>query len=211
MFDKNDIILFQGDSITDCGRNREDLSSLGVGYANILSSMLLFEMPELNLTFYNKGISGNRIVDLYARFKEDGFNLKPSIISILIGVNDVWHEFSRSCGVEEDKFQKIYNILLSEIKEKLPKTKLILLEPFVLEGNLPVGNYKDWVKVLGKRQEIVKNLAKEYDAAFVPLQQAFDAAATVKEDTYWLYDGVHPTPAGHMLIAQNWLNAVGEL
>ena len=211
MFNKNDIILFQGDSITDCDRQRDGKFDMGAGYANLLASMLLYEMPEMNLTFYNRGISGNRIIDMYARFKEDGFNLKPNIISILIGINDVWHEFSRGVGVNATKFEKIYDMLLDEAKSINPNTKFILLEPFVLEGGLPIGDYKTWVEVLKERQEIVQNLAKKYDAVFVPLQNEFNKACTIKQDTYWLWDGVHPTPAGHMLIAQNWMKVVFDL
>ena len=109
-------ILFQGDSITDCGRNREMITSTGVGYPLLVKAQLGFENPG-EYTFINKGISGNRIVDLYARIKADIINLKPDYISFLIGVNDVWHEFGGHNGVDADKFEKIYTMLIEEIKE----------------------------------------------------------------------------------------------
>ena len=208
MFSEGDVILFTGDSITDCGRNRERPDSCGDGYANLLKSYLLYQHPNQNLTIYNKGISGNRIVDLYARFKEDCYNLSPTLISILIGVNDVWHEFSRKQGVETDKFGRIYDLLLEETKQRLTGVKLVMLEPFVLAGGLPIGKYSQWRKEINLRQEIVRRLAGQHGAIFVPLQTSFDEACQIAPDTYWLYDGVHPTAAGHALIAEEWTKAV---
>jgi len=210
MFTKDSSILFTGDSITDCGRNREELTSCGDGYAYMLKSRFLFEQPDKNLTILNKGISGNRIVDIYARIKEDCINLAPDILSILIGVNDVWHEFSRGQGVSAEKFQFVYSLLLNEIVVAFPGIKLVLMEPFVLAGGLPVGDYDTWRAEMAVRQGIVKELAKTYSAVFVPLQQPFEEACSIATDTYWLYDGVHPTCAGHMLIADRWIKAVKQ-
>lgn len=126
-------ILFQGDSITDCGRVREDNVHVGSGYALLVKSQLGFENPG-EYEFYNRGISGNRIVDLYARIKRDIINLAPDYISILIGVNDVWHEFSMDNGVDADKFEKIYCMLIEEIREALPNVKIMIMEPFCLKG-----------------------------------------------------------------------------
>ena len=102
-------ILFQGDSITDAGRNRENDANLGVGYPTLIKGELGFEEPG-EFCFLNRGIGGNRIVDLYARIKMDIINLKPDVMSILIGVNDVWHDFSMHNGVDAEKFYKIYFI-----------------------------------------------------------------------------------------------------
>ncbi|MCL2573795.1 MAG: SGNH/GDSL hydrolase family protein [Defluviitaleaceae bacterium] len=214
MLTKNDILLFTGDSITDCGRNRteEDIhaNAAGWGYANLLKADILYNSPYLELTIYNRGIGGNRVVDLYARAKEDCYNLHPNIISILIGINDLWAEYRRGTGVEVEKFRKIYDIMLNKARERLPDVKLVLCEPFSLKGGLEAaqGNYDAWRSELEERQNVVKELAQKHNAIFVPLQSAFNAACAKAPDTYWLYDGVHPTEAGHMLIAQVWKESV---
>ena len=208
MFAKDSIILFTGDSITDCGRNREEPASCGDGYAYMLKSRFLFEQPDKNLTILNKGIGGNRIVDLYARIKEDCINQTPDVLSVLIGVNDVWHEIFRKQGVSAEKFRFIYSLFLKEVEAAFPGIKLVLMEPFVLPGGLPVGDYNTWKAEMTVRQGIVKKLAEMHSAVFVPLQQPFEEACKKAPDTYWLYDGVHPTCAGHMLIAGEWIKAV---
>ena len=124
-------ILFQGDSITDAGRSYSDNKNLGFGYARLVEASLGFDEP--NHEFFNRGISGNRVVDLYARIKSDVWNLNPDLLSILIGVNDVWHEFGEQNGVDADKFFKIYSMLIEEVKEALPDIKIMILEPFALK------------------------------------------------------------------------------
>jgi lysophospholipase L1-like esterase len=215
MFTKGDVLLFTGDSITDCDRNRDPeniyANSAGWGYANLLKAAFLHDYPHLGLTIYNRGISGNRIVDLYARAKEDCHNLRPRpcIISILIGINDLWSEYKRCEGVSAAKFRKVYDIMLGETLEALPGVKFVLMEPFSLPGGLEdARDYEKWRVELAERQDIVKEMARMYDAVFVPLQSAFDAACRKAPDTYWLYDGVHPTEAGHMIIARAWKKEV---
>ena len=129
------VILFQGDSITDCRRIRELSDNLGLGYPNLVSAELGFENPEKYL-FLNRGISGNRIVDLYARMKKDIINLKPDYLSILIGVNDVWHEVMEKNGVDAKKFEMVYGLLIEELKAALPELKIMILEPFLLSGDV---------------------------------------------------------------------------
>ena len=128
-------ILFQGDSITDTGRNREKDISLGSGYALFVSGSLGLTFPGEH-EFLNRGISGNRVVDVYARIKSDIINLAPDFMSILIGVNDVWHEFEESPnGVDAEKYYRVYDMLLEEVTTALPKIKIMILEPFCLKGN----------------------------------------------------------------------------
>lgn len=211
MFGSIKTILFQGDSITDCGRNKDDAnpnSGLGGGYPLFLASDLLSEMPEKDLQIYNRGISGNRIVDLYARWKIDGINLKPDLLSILIGVNDTWHEKASRNGVEVDRYENFYRMLLVWTIQELPQVKFILCQPFVLETGV-VG--PDWVSEIHERGVAVKKLAAEFDAVYLPLQDVFDAAAKRADASYWLRDGVHPTIAGHRLIADAWMKAASKL
>ena len=206
MFEKNDTLVFQGDSITDCGRNREDNASYGYGYANLLTSMFLYESPELRLNIVNRGVGGDCVTHMHDRFEEDCHRLKPNVLSILIGVNDVWSRLKHGTGVSADKFETTYRLLLKEAVELNPKLKLILMEPFVLEGGLP-EDYAAFRKELDARRGIVRAIAADFKATFVPLQMTFDLATQAAPDTYWLYDGVHPTAAGHMLIAQEWMKA----
>lgn len=193
--------LFQGDSITDADRIRDDIQNLGYGYPNIVASKYLSENVN-EYTFINKGISGNRIIDLYARIKCDIINLKPDYMSILIGINDVWHELSVENGVANEKFKKILSMLIEEVKEVLPDIKIIMLEPFVLKGPATEEKWEEFYSETKLRAKSVKEVAEKYNLSFVPLQDKFEEATKNTETTYWLRDGVHPTPAGHGLIAK---------
>ena len=209
-------ILFQGDSITDCGRAREHDAYIGSGYALLVKSQLGFENPG-QYDFYNRGISGNRIVDLYARIKADIINLNPDYISILIGVNDVWHEFGEHNGVDADKYEKIYCMLIEEIREALPNVKIMILEPFCLKGAATKNTQDETDKwnifnaQVKKRAERAKKVAEKYNLTFVEIQNVLDKAAEMIEDTYWLEDGVHPTAMGHELIKREWIRAFEKM
>ncbi len=206
------LVLFQGDSITDCGRNREEdtpyNTNMGTGYPSLLTALFRGRNLREEIDFINKGISGNRIVDLYARWKIDGLNLKPDYISILIGVNDTWHEKMQQNGVEPERYETIYRMLLQWTRDVLSETKLILMEPFVLECGVVD---KSWIAEIEERQAIVQKLSREFNAIFVPLQDIFDKKACETGGEYWLRDGVHPTLAGHQLIADQWVSCVGEV
>lgn len=155
----------------------------------------------------NRGISGNRIVDVYARIKADIINLKPDVVSILIGVNDVWHEFSNQNGVDADKFFKVYSMLIEEIRESLPEVKIMILEPFVLRGTATETVWEDFSSEVYKRAEKARKIADDYGLPFVALQDKFDEAVKSAPENYWLRDGVHPTTAGHELIKREWIKA----
>ncbi|MBR3943270.1 MAG: SGNH/GDSL hydrolase family protein [Clostridia bacterium] len=208
-------ILFQGDSITDAGWNRDNDQFLGTGYPRLVEAALGFEEPGQH-TFINRGISGNRIVDLYARIKRDIINLKPDVMSILIGINDVWHEFSESPnGVDAEKFYKIYDMLIEEIKAALPDIKIMILEPFVLKARATEDETGEkWPQFYGEtllRAEKAKKIAEKHNLPFIPLQDKFDEAAKKAPADYWLFDGVHPTAKGHELIKTEWLKAYKNL
>ena len=204
-------ILFQGDSITDAGRSREEGGHLGLGYATLVEASLGFENPG-EYIFINKGISGNRIVDVYARIKADITNLKPDVMSLLIGVNDVWHEYSDNPnGVDPEKFMRIYSMLIEEIKAELPDIKIIILEPFVLKGKGTEANWPAFETEVAKRAEKAKLVAEKYNLTFITLQDKFTEAAKHAPNEYWLGDGVHPTMKGHELIKREWLKAFNTL
>lgn len=203
-------ILFQGDSITDAGRSRENDGDMGRGYALMVKGKLGYEYPN-QYVFYNRGISGNRVVDLYARIKADILNLKPDIMSILIGVNDVWHECKRQNGVDAEKYFKIYSMLIEEIKEELPDTKIMILEPFVLRESATEEYWEEFQAEVSKRAAKAKEIAEKYNLPFISLQNKFDEAAKSAPNNYWLYDGVHPTTAGHELIKREWIKAYEQI
>ena len=204
-------ILFQGDSITDADRSRENNSILGRGYPHLVEAELGFENPG-EYEFINRGLSGNRIVDVYARIKRDIINLKPDFMSLLIGVNDVWHENHEDPnGVDAEKFYKIYDMLISEIKEALPNIKILIFEPFVLEGTATIPYWDAFSTEVPKRAEKTRLIAEKYNLSIISLQDKFNEAAKKAPNEYWLRDGVHPTPKGHELIKREWIKAFKEM
>lgn len=213
-------ILFYGDSITDMGRNREsnkstDIFSYGNGYPIFIASDLYRQNPNI-YEVLNRGISGNRIVDLYARVKSDVWNLNPDVLSILIGVNDIWHEISEKNGVDLERFERIYRFLIEDTKKQLPNLKIVLCEPFVLKG-LATDDTEEipdkYAQFLGVYEyaKVVKKLAQEYNLYFLPLQEKFNEKARQYGVEPYLYDGVHPMIAGATLIADEWLNLFKEV
>lgn len=205
-------IVFFGDSITDMNRDRNEDNGcppfcLGVGYPNFVAGELGFTAPN-EYDVVNRGISGNRVVDLYARIKADVWNLEPDVLSILIGVNDVWHEieWGRN-GVDIERYEKVYRMLLEDTKARFPQMKILLCEPFVLRGLATSATEERWERFCEVREyaKVVKKLADEYGAYFVPLQDTLDALAEKNGAETYLYDGVHPSATGAKLIASEWL------
>jgi len=206
-------ILFQGDSITDAGRARDNDINLGVGYPLLVKANLGFEHPE-KYEFINRGISGNRVVDVYARIKADIINIKPDVMSILIGVNDVWHEFiveNNPNGVDENKFFKIYSMLIEEILQELPNLKIMIMEPFVLKASATEENWVYFSEEVKKRARMAKMIAEKYNLVYIQLQEGFDKLSEKAPESYWLGDGVHPTAMGHEYIKKEWLRAFYSL
>ncbi len=209
-------ILFQGDSITDAGRARDDDRGTGVGYATQAIGEIGLKYPgEYN--YINRGISGNRVTDVYARIKSDIINLKPDYMSILIGVNDVWHELDANNGVDVEKYEKIYCMMLNEIFEALPNIKIMILEPFVLEGRATTSTeeaperWSIFRSEVEKRAAAAKRIAEKYNLKFVPLQEKFDEASKGLPTELFVWDGVHPTHPGHTLIKNEWVKAFVEI
>ena len=159
------------------------------------------------LKFINRGIGGDRIVDVYARAKKDIWNLKPDVMSLLVGVNDVWHEILENDGVDAERFEKMYRMLLQDTLERLPNLKIILMEPYVLKGVSTVkdGAWEQFHTEVPKRAQAVRRLADEFHLPCIPLQSLFEEAYLQAPGEYWLWDGVHPTENSHGLIEQAWL------
>lgn len=204
-------IEFQGDSVTDCGRVTCGGAGfanggLGPGYPGMIGARLWCDKPEKEYEFVNRGISGNRVVDLYARWKIDTLNLKPDVLSILIGVNDTWHEFGEGHnGVEVPRYDRIYRELIQWTLDTLPGIRIILLEPFIGTSE----NIAMMIEDVRKRQTVVRKIAEDFKLEFLPCQSILDNACKRAPMTHWLADGVHPTSAGHQLLADAWLAMTG--
>lgn len=209
-------ILFQGDSITDCGRARNNLFHLGDGYANLVKATLGFENPG-EYEFINQGVSGNRIVDLYARIKSDFINLQPDYASVLIGTNDTWHEISRQNGVETEKFEKIYTMLIEEVLAACPNVKLMIFAPFIVEGcstsntEEEPNRFERFKVDIAEKIAAAKRVAEKFNLPCVDLQEAFDKACTLAPSEYWTHDGVHPTACGHEIIKRLWIETFEKI
>ena len=199
-------ILFQGDSITDAGRNREDPHSMGQSYAFDVAGQLGAEDPE-NYEFLNLAVSGDRVVDVYARIKKDAWNHEPDVFSLLVGVNDVWHELGARNGVDSGRYERVYRMLIEDTLKACPSVRFLLLEPFVLMGRATREAWKTFYGEVTARARIVEKLAGEYGQVFVPLMEKLEKASEDKQTELFLADGVHPTPIGHHLIAEAWLEA----
>jgi len=210
-FSTGDTLLFQGDSITDAGREKTNERpnsgwSFGTGYANIIACWLLKELAGKELTIYNRGISGNKVYQLADRWEKDCLGLKPDILSILIGVNDYWHVRNGNYEGTPEVYESDYRALLNRTLDALPDIKLVICQPFILTGTTAVD--QSWQEPFKAYQEIATRIADEFDAAWIPFQQAFDEAQQIAEATYWVPDGVHPSMAGAQLMAETWLEAL---
>ncbi len=201
-------LLFFGDSITDMGRNREPdgISAMdyGMGYVFRIAGDLQ-AIPGNTYEIQNFGIGGDRVVSLYARLKQDVWVHKPDVLTILIGINDLWHDLmGMNTGVELDRFQKVYRMMIEETQARLPGIKIILAEPFFLAGSVTNEIY-DGLMELKAYAAAVKDIAADYQVSFLPLQDRFDEAAQQGNPQHYLFDGVHPGPAGAKLIADAWM------
>jgi acyl-CoA thioesterase-1 len=204
---QNDHIVFFGDSITDCGRNRDaqpgEHTGWGGGYVYQIAAALSAELPDYELKFTNKGISGNRIYDLEARLDQDVLSHDPDVVSILIGINDVWRRYDSGKESELSEFVASYRRVLEKIEEQ--GAQIVILEPFLL----PVPeDRKAWREDLDPKINAIRELAREFEAILIPLDGIFAAASCKRESAFWAADGVHPSPAGHALIANAWQEAV---
>lgn len=204
----NNTILFIGDSITDAGRNNYFEANLGQGYVNMIAGQLYRQYIPLQLNILNRGVGGNILADLIARWQEDCLDLKPDIVSLQIGINDIWYQLSDNIPYSEaffQQFKKQYEFLIQSLKDN--NIQIILLEPYVLP--FPEDR-KDWRPFVDKAIQIVKALAKEYGATFIPLDAALNQAGdNLGYETITGIDGVHPTNIGHAFIADQWLRHTG--
>ncbi len=204
-------ILFQGDSITDSGRNKEDNTfnsprALGTGYSMLAAAEMLEKYSGLNLKIYNKGISGNKVFQLAERWEKDCLDIKPDILSILIGVNDIWHKLNGQYNGTIEIYRRDYIALIERTIKTLPNLKLVICEPFAVSGVKAVDD--KWYPEFYGYQKAAMEIAEQFGAVFIPFQTIYDEAQKQAEGSYWTSDGVHPTLAGAQLMAHAWIHAV---
>jgi lysophospholipase L1-like esterase len=206
------VFLFQGDSITDGnrGRNWDPNHIMGHGYAFSIASRIGADFPEKKITFYNHGISGNKVNDLAQRWQQDTLDLKPNVLSILIGINDISNFIWTKDRELATKFEETYRSLLDQVKTQNPDILFVLCQPFIL----PVGKVKEqwneYAPEIEKRQEIVKKIAKDYNAVLVDFQKVMNDACKRATADYWMWDGIHPTVPGHELLTRQWIKEVSK-
>jgi lysophospholipase L1-like esterase len=208
---KDNVILFQGDSITDAGRNKEDNSfnnprALGSGYAVLAAAALLEKYAALQLKIYNKGISGNKVFQLAERWDKDCLDLKPDVLSILIGVNDIWHKLNGQYNGTPEIYKRDYIALLERTRKALPNVKLVICEPFAVKGVKAVDD--KWYPEFYEYQKAAREIADQFGATFIPFQKVYDEAQKQAPGVYWTGDGVHATLAGAQLMASAWMTAL---
>ncbi len=204
-------ILFQGDSITDAGRNRDEMAAnhsgaLGKGYAFLAAAELMYRHAGKDLKIYNKGISGNKVYQLADRWDKDCLELKPDVLSILIGVNDYWHKRDGNYDGTPEVYRNDLVALLERTRKSLPGVSLIICEPFAIKGTKAVDN--TWFPEFTAYQSAARSIADSVGATFIPFQRLFDEAQRKAPGAYWAPDGVHPSVAGAQLMATAWTKVI---
>ncbi len=208
-------ILFQGDSITDAGRNRgayypNNAQGMGQGYVRHIVTELLGSHPTSDLKIYNRGVSGHKVFQLRDRWYDDCMILRPDILSIMIGVNDFWHTLDFNYNGTAKVYEDDFIALIESTLEGLPGAKLIIGEPFVLHEGTSIKADK-WSGTFERYQAAARRVADRFGAAFVPYQQVFDEALKTAPTSYWCPDGVHPSMAGNYLMAEAWMKVFNEM
>jgi lysophospholipase L1-like esterase len=208
-----DIVVFQGDSITDAGRSREKADEanqqpvLGNGYAWLAAAGLLVDHADASLKVFNRGVSGNKVFQLAERWDADCLSLKPNLLSILIGVNDLWHKLNGQYQGTVEIYERDYIALLERTRKALPNIKLVICEPFVLR----CGAVNDkWFPEFDEYRAAAKRVAEKFKAPFVSFQSMFDQAVKYAPPEHWAKDGVHPSGSGASLMAHEWLRTVSH-
>ena len=207
LIEDNAMVLFQGDSITDADRDYADGSSLGSGYVADAAARITEMYAARGVRFLNRGVSGNRAVDLQERWDRDCIDLSPSWVSIMIGINDTWRGFDSGDPTSTDAFAESYRDILTRTRDRLD-ARIVIVEPFCLPH--PPDRLA-WRRDLDPKIQVARALAREFADLYVPMDGIFARAAVRKGAAFWAEDGVHPTPAGHMLIARSWLQTVGAI
>lgn len=202
----NQTILFTGDSITDAGRSERAYRPFGNGYVHFTANYLLAKYPQLNLGVINTGNSGDTVRDLEKRWQRDCLAHQPDVLSVLIGINDIWQWHTAGGSNKEQAiktYESTYKRLLIAVKQQ-SDCKIILMEPFLFcddPQNVLFVHLRDYIKV-------VHDLAEEFNATLVPLQKRIDEKIKSAASDKWSDDMVHPYVWAHAWISQQWIEAV---
>lgn len=222
-------VLFIGDSVTDGNwggggakpsseRNQWDMNHIyGHGFMFLCAAHYMGEYPECEYQFYNRGISGNTLYDLEKRWKEDVIDMNPDVLSILVGINDV-HKYLKSGDKKPFDFiawEATYRDLLDKARSNNPKLKLLIASPFVAPtGRLQDDTvFNDYNEKVQRCITIVQKIAQDYQAIYLPYQELFNQLLKknpTSQNTYWIWDGIHPTPAGHQRMADVWIEKANQ-
>lgn len=203
----NEVVLFQGDSITDCSRDRNDIYSLGNGYPDKVAKIYESLFPEHKVTFINRAISGDRTKEILARYKTDIKEIQPDFMSIMVGINDVWRKYDQNDPTSNEQFEYNYKTILQNIKRDCPNTKIMIIEPYVFHT---LEDRKQWHETLDPVITIVRQLAKEYADYFLPLDGILHSHLSKEiTEAKITEDGVHPTLQGHGIIAYEYMKQLG--
>lgn len=206
------VFLFQGDSITDGnrGRNNDPNHIMGHGYAFSIASRVGADFAEKKLQFYNRGISGHKVTDLTQRWQSDTLDLRPNVLSVLVGINDVDSFIGGNTENTVDVFLQTYRSLLNQAKAQNSNVLFVLCQPFVLPVGRVGQQWEQYRAEVASRQAIVATLANEFNAVLVDSQKVMDGACKRAPADYWMWDGIHPTVAGHELLAREWIRATAK-
>ena len=201
-------LVFQGDSITDAGRDRRNYHDLGPGYPKYAAELIKSEHPDTNFEFINFGISGNRTCELFDRLYTDGIAFQPDVISFLIGINDVWHRYAPTfIATTDEQLALNYREMLKRVKKET-NAKIVILSPYILDADDKAHLKEDLQTVL----PIIRELAKEYADVYIPLDEIFDEAMkTQPRAMFYSDDGVHPNENGAKFIGEHYARAVKNL
>jgi acyl-CoA thioesterase-1 len=197
-------VLFQGDSITEAGRDYAREENLGKGYAMMVANYFAAEHVEKKIRFLNRGVAADKIKDLKNRWQKDCLKLEPDIVSILVGINDVIGSHFWKSPTSTKSFEENYRTILEQTHDVLG-AKIVLLTPFMIYMTKQQLIHKI---ILNQKTDVVKKLSKEFKTLLVPLDRIFEEATRRRRPTYWSEDGIHPTAAGHSLIAESWIKSV---
>lgn len=196
-------LLFQGDSITDAGRNYENYHDLGSGYPKFAAKYLAERFPEVDFEFIDLGIGGHQTKDLVGRLDRDFVDIQPDVVSILVGINDVWHYSENEQWLDNDLFEERYRTVLEALKNKT-NAKIMIMEPFLI----PVEDKLFFRVDLAPKIEIIRKLAREYADAYMPTDGLLASAYTCEEPTSYAFDGVHPTEKGADYIGKLYVDYI---